>query len=300
MEKTELVIIGQGPAGLSAAIYASRGGVKTLVMGLKPKIDGDYDIENYFGFPEGVTGSELMDLGRKQARRFGAEIRDGRVLGIHFSDDGNYVVKTEKDEINTVSIILATGVSRVKPDVKGIDVYDGKGVSYCVSCDGFFFKDKPVAVLGEGVYAANQALELLTYTKDVKILTNGKEPTISDEFLARLKEANIEILTKKIDDLAGEGGLERVIFEDGSDLGVYGVFVALGEASSTDFARSMGVELNKSKVVVDEAQATNLPGIYAAGDCVGRFLQIAVAVGDGAIAAKNAMAYVKKKRRENQ
>lgn len=299
MEKTELLIIGQGPAGLSAAIYAARGGVKTIVAGLKPKIDDDYDIDNYFGFPEGVKGHELMALGRKQAERFGAEIRHTRVLGIHFGDDGGYVVKTEEGEIGATAIILATGVSRVKPGVKNIDTYDGKGVSYCVSCDGFFYKDKPVAVLGEAVYAANQALELLTYTKDVKILTNGKEPQISDEYLARLQEAGIEIVTKKIEDLAGEGGLERVLFDDGSELDRYGVFVALGEASSTDFARSMGVELDGSKVVVDADHATNLPGIYAAGDCVGRFLQIAVAVGEGALAAKNAMTYVKKKRRED-
>lgn len=298
MKKTELLIIGQGPAGLSAAIYSSRGGVKTTVVGLKPKIDGDYDIDNYFGFPDGITGTELMERGRTQALRFGTEIREDRVLGIHFADDGSYVVKTEKGDIGAMAVLLATGVSRVKPNVKSIDDYDGKGVSYCVSCDGFFYKDKPVAVLGEAIYAANQALELLTYTKDVKILTNGKEPKISDEFMAKLKEADIEIITQKIDDLAGEGGLERVIFEDESTLDLYGIFVALGEASSSDFARSMGVELDKSKVVVDETHATNLPGIYAAGDCVGRFLQISVAVGEGALAAKSAMTYVKKKRRE--
>jgi thioredoxin reductase (NADPH) len=299
MDKTEMLIIGQGPAGLSGAIYAARGGVKTLVLGLKPKIDGEYDIDNYFGFPDGITGAELMERGRDQAERFGAEIREQRVLGIHFAEDGSYTVKTEDGEIGAVAILLATGVSRVKPNVKSIDDYDGKGVSYCVSCDGFFYKDKPVAVLGEAVYAASQALELLTYTKDVKILTNGKEPKISDDYMKRLEEENIEIITKKIDDLAGEGGLERVLFEDESEIDVYGVFVALGEASSTDFARSMGVELDKSKVVVDAAtHATNLPGIYAAGDCVGRFLQIAVAVGEGALAAKNAMAYIKKKRRE--
>jgi thioredoxin reductase (NADPH) len=299
MEKVELLVIGQGPAGLSAAIYSARGGVETAVVGMKPKIDGeDYDIENYFGFPEGISGADLMERGRKQAQRFGAAIREDRVLGIHFAEDGSYTVKTENAEFNARAVILATGVSRVKPGIKNISDFEGKGVSYCVSCDGFFFRDKPVAVLGEGVYAANQALELLSYTKDVKILTNGKAPEITGEFTKRLEEENIEIIDKNIDDLSGEGGLERVLFDDGSELDVFGIFVAMGEASSTDFARTMGVELTGSKVVVDEKHATNIPGIFAAGDCVGKFLQIAVAVGEGALAARSAMSYVKAKRRE--
>jgi len=297
MEKVDILIIGQGPAGLCASIYTARAGLETLVVGLRPKIDGDYDIENYFGFPDGVTGAELMAKGRAQAERFGAKIRTERALNIHMLEDGSFSVKTESDEVGALGVILATGVSRVKPGIGNLDAYDGKGVSYCVSCDGFFYRGQKVLVLGEGVYAASQALELLTHTQDVAICTQGKDSAITPEFVQRLSEAGIEVIENKITELEGENGLERVVFEDGQKREAYGLFIAMGEASSTDFARSMGIELKGVYVVADDEQKTNLEGVFAAGDCVGRFLQISVAVGEGARAARSANLFVKKKKR---
>ncbi len=170
MDRVDILIIGQGPAGLSAAIYAGRAGIRTLVLGCDPKVAGDYIIDNYFGFPEPITGKELIARGVSQAERFGADMRCERVLGVHAEEEG-YVVRTEAGEIATAALILATGVSRVRPGIANIADYEGKGVSYCVSCDGFFYRDKTVAVLGEGIFAANQALELLQYTPHVTIYT---------------------------------------------------------------------------------------------------------------------------------
>ncbi len=293
MKEVETLIIGQGPAGLSAAIYTSRGGIKTALLGCDPKIAGDYEIDNYFGFHETVSGKELIERGVLQAKRFGAELVCDRVLSIHFDDTGKYTVKTENDEYRTCSVILATGVSRKKPDIPGFEKFDGRGISWCVSCDGFFFKGKKVLVAGEGIYAANQAIELMDYTRDVSICTLGKENTITPEFMKRLRELNIPVIEKRIKELKGGDTLGGVMFSDGSELDAAGVFVALGDASSTDFARTLGIITEGNFIQVDREMKTNAPGIFAAGDCTGGFLQIAVAVGEGAVAARSAISYVK-------
>lgn len=294
MQGYEVVIIGAGPAGLSAAIYTARAGMTTLVLGCSPKVAGDYDIDNYFGFPQTITGRELHERGQEQARRFGAEIQCERVLGIHPDDDEKFTVKTEDREIRACSVILATGVTRIRPGISNLSDYEGKGVSYCVSCDGFFYRGKTVLVLGEGNYAANQALELQEYTPHVRICTQGKPLAMTDDYLARIAKAEIPLLEKKIQTLGGENGLESVHFEDGESLGIDGLFIAMGEASSMDFSYSLGVTRKGVFIEADHEQKTNVPGVFAAGDCVGRFLQIGVAVGEGAIAGKSAIGHVKK------
>jgi thioredoxin reductase (NADPH) len=296
MRTVQLVIVGQGPAGLSAALYTCRAGIETVIAGLKPKIDGEYEIDNYFGFAETVTGAQLMDQGRRGVARFGAEFVNERVLGIHYGDDGtSFEVKTENAHFKACAVLVATGVSRSKPGIPGLDEMDGKGVSYCVSCDGFFYRGKQVVVLGEGVHAANSALELTSYTPSVAILTNGKAPTITSEYMEKLKEANIPILEQKIARLEGTNGLERVVFADGGSFDTFGLFVAVGEASSTDFAKTLGLEQEGNSIKADLEQKTNIPGIFAAGDCVGRFKQISVAVGEGALAGRAIISYVKEK-----
>ena len=299
METTDILIIGQGPAGLSAAIYTARAGMGTMILGCPPKVAGDYDIDNYFGFTETISGKDLIERGRLQAAKFGAQMRCDRVLGIHQTDADTFVAKTEEAEIETSALILATGVSRVRPGISNINDYEGKGVSYCVSCDGFFMRGKPVMVVGEGNFAANQALELLSYTSNVQICSHGKEIDMSDEFRSRLHENNIPVLNSKIASLAGNGGLERVIMDSGAEYEAQGLFVAMGQASSSDFAFSLGLLRNGQFIDTDREQRTNVPGVFAAGDCVGRFLQISVAVGEGALAGRAAISHVKEKRRAN-
>ena len=297
MENVDILIIGQGPAGLSSAIYTARAGMRTLILGCAPKVAGDYEIDNYFGFTETITGKELIERGKAQAAKFGADIRCDRVLAIHQSETGGFVAKTEDREIEAASIILATGVSRIRPGISNLGDYEGKGVSYCVSCDGFFMRGKPVVVVGEGNFAANQALELLQYTPSVTICSQGKELSISEEFLYRLKESSIPVLNDKIAALAGGNGLEQVTFESGETRDAQGLFVAMGQASSSDFAYSLGLLRNGQFIETDREQRTNVPGVFAAGDCVGRFLQISVAVGEGALAGRAAISHVKERRR---
>lgn len=297
MDSSDIAVVGQGPAGMSAAIYSARAGLKTVVVGCDPKVAGNYDIDNYFGFPEGITGKELIERGKEQARKFGAELRCASVLSIEHGENRSFVVKTEEGELSTRAIILATGVSRVRPGVKNLGEYEGRGVSYCVSCDGFFYREKKVKVLGEGLYAANQALELTQYTPHVSICTQGKKPDIPSSFLDKLLDKKISVEQKKIVSLEGEGVLEKVVYEDGSREGADGLFLALGEATSLNFAYSLGVAMRGIFVETDEEQKTNVPGIFAAGDCVGRFLQISVAVGEGAVAGRAAVDYVRNEKK---
>jgi len=295
MDNTQCIVIGSGPAGLSAAIYTARAGMNTLVLGCEPKIAGDYDIDNYFGFEETITGRDLIERGRKQAMRFGATLSCEKVLSVHQGDEGGFEVKTDKDHYRACAVILATGVSRTKPRIPGYADYEGKGVSYCVSCDGYFIRKKPVVVAGEGLFAANQALELLNYTPDVTICTLGKEPAIPPQFIERLKDASIEVVVDTVASLSGSPGLTSVTLGSGRVLPAEGLFIALGEASSTDFAYTLGVTRNGNFIEVDREMKTNIDGVYAAGDCTGGFLQIAVAVGEGALAGKSAISWLKEK-----
>ncbi len=295
MNNFDVIIIGQGPAGISSAIYAGRGGMSTFVAGCDPKVAGDYQIDNYFGFPDDITGKELVDRGVRQAKKFGCHISCEKALKIEMLDDGFFSVKTEKESYRACVVILATGVSRKKPKIENMDTFEGRGVSYCVSCDGFFFRDKDVIVAGEGTYAANQAMELLTYTPKVSISTLGKPLDMDSTFTDKLAKSGIKIIEKNIVKLNGSKVLESVQYDDGSEAGTDGLFIALGDASSSDFAASLGVITSGIFIRVDDSQRTNVPGIFAAGDCTGGFMQISVAVGEGAKAAKSAIEYVKKK-----
>ncbi len=298
MQSIELCIVGAGPAGISAAIYAARANVGCLLLGGTPKFAADYEIDNYFGFPETISGRELRERGLAQALRFGAQRLDELAVGLHAGENGGFTIITPSRRIGSCTLILATGVARSRPNVPGLAAFEGKGVSWCVTCDGFFMRGKPVAVLGEGNYAANQALELLTYTPAVTLLLNGKTPSMDEAYRARLGEAGIAIRPEPVAGLEGEAGLSRAVLQGGTPLDIHGLFVAVGEASSGDFAQALGLERSGSFIAVDKEQATNVPGAFAAGDCTGGFLQISKAVGEGAVAARSAIAYVKKRCRE--
>jgi thioredoxin reductase (NADPH) len=296
MERTQCLIIGAGPAGLSAAIYTARAGMTTVVAGCEPKIAGDYDIDNYFGFPETISGRELIERGVRQAERFGAKLACQRVLSVHMAEDGSFAVKTDREDYEAEAVIIAAGVTRVRPGIANIEEYEGKGVSYCVSCDGFFFRGRKVIVVGEGNYAANQALELTNFTADITVHTQGKASEIDPGFAEKLSAAGIPVSTAKIVSLAGQPALAEVVLADGTPVPADGLFVAMGQASALDFAKTLGVTSRGAFLEADHEQKTNVPGVFAAGDCVGHFLQISVAVGEGAKAGRAAIAHVKERR----
>lgn len=288
MNEYDIIIVGSGPAGISAALYAARARMKTLVIGSGDGALAKADwIENYYGFAEPVAGDKLLADGRQQAQRVGAELVTAQVVGVGY--DGAFVVKTNEAEYHGKAVILATGSNRTAPKIKDFSGYEGRGVSYCAVCDAFFYRGKDVAVLGCCEYALHEISELLPVVKSVTLLTNGAVP-ISDF------PSEVRVITDEIAALEGEERLEHVQFKNGESLDIAGLFVAIGVAGSSDLARKLGAQTEGLRIVVDENMATTIPGLYAAGDCTGGMMQIAKAVYEGAKAGTEAVRFVRKSR----
>ena len=280
-----VIIIGNGPAGISTALYTTSAGINTMIIGKDHGALGKAsEIENYYGFSQPISGKDLISEGMEGARRLGAEIVSDEVLGISYSD--KLTVITEGGEYEADSVVLATGTSRMAPKIKGLKEYEGHGISYCAVCDAFFYRGKDVAVLGNGNYALHEALELLPTSSSVTILTNGKEPDFQ-------VPENIKVNTNSIDLIGGNDVVEEVHFQNGEMIQVSGLFVAIGVAGSTDLAKKIGAETQNNKIIVDENMSTNIPGLYAAGDCTGGLLQISKAVYEGAKAGTEIIKYLR-------
>lgn len=280
-----VVIIGNGPAGVSAALYTKRAGFDTTIIGKDSGALAKSDkVENYYGFELPISGEALIGSGIAQAKRLGVDVIQDEVIGIGYED--KLVVKTSNKTYYADGVILATGAGRTTPKIKGLEQYEGKGVSYCAVCDAFFYKGKDVAVLGCCEYALAEALELLPVAGSVTIVTNEVEP------ISKIPP-DIKVITTKISEIKGKDTLENLLFEDGSTLSVSGLFVAVGVAQSSDLAKKLGAQTEGRKIVVDEMMATNIPGLYAAGDCTGGMLQIAKAVYEGAKAGTELIKYLR-------
>ena len=288
----DVIIVGKGPAGISAALYTARANLKTLIIGRnESSILKAEKIENYYGFAEPISGRYLLEEGEKQVRRLGVEIIDDDVISMDNLE--HFKVSTSNAAYESKAVLLATGVKQVKINVKGLESFEGKGVSYCSTCDGFFYRNMKVGILGYKDYAIHEAIELQAFTKNITIFTNGMELVVSDVFKEQAK--NFGVNNKRLVALEGDEFLTDIKLEDGSSESIDGLFVAFGSASSTDFARKLGVMLEGNAITVDKNQQTNLDGLFAAGDCTGGFKQISVAVGQGANAGRHIIEYVRKK-----
>lgn len=291
----DVLVVGKGPAGISAALYALRANLSVLLVAKDAgALSRAHMIANYYGFPEPVSGPELARRGEEQSKNLGAEFLTGEVLDILFAEKFQVRVRTEDSEqtLFARSVIVSTGAVRTKARVEGIEDFEGKGVSYCAVCDGFFYRKKNVAVLGSGAYALSEARELLPLAGKVSICTLGEEPSV--EFP---KEFSVE--KEKVSRVFGRDHVEGVRFESGKEIPVDGIFVALGTASAADLARKTGAALDKNRLVVDERRMTTVPGLFAAGDCLGGVLQVAVAVAEGAKAGLGAVDYIRNLRHKD-
>lgn len=282
----DVVVIGAGPAGLSAAVYLARSRLQTLVLGSQEstRLWRAKEIDNYLGFPNGIAGRELLDLGTQQAKRFGAEFCQEEVVAIRYEEPFS-IQAASGEKWQTRAVILTTGIANKPSGIAGEESLVGQGISYCVVCDGFFFRNQPVAVVGPGNFAASEALELLPFTRQVTLFSNGRPFALSQEMEDRLAAEGIGKRTEKVLEFVGDGRLEGLRLETGEVAPVKGAFMALGTASSLDFARSLGVLIESNSVVIDRDGRTNVPGVFAAGDCTGGPLQVAKAVGEGCSAA---------------
>ncbi|MGA2573125.1 MAG: FAD-dependent oxidoreductase [Candidatus Methanomethylicaceae archaeon] len=301
-ESYDVAVLGAGPAGLAAAIYASRAGVRTAVF--EEAVVGGratyaHTIDNYPGFPEGISGNELTSRLVKQAEKFGTIMRSGEmVIGLDLSGELKKIT-THSGECLARSIVIATGLKQKRLNLPGEERLVGRGVSYCATCDGFFFRSKKVVVVGAGDDAASDLIYLASLAAKLIWLPNAAEITAEEGYLRALKEKGIvPILGRRASEVVGGERVRglKVIDETGAEDIVEsdGIFIAVGTVPTAEILKSAGIKTDeRDYVVVNDEMKTNVAGVYAAGDCTGKSHQIIVAVGQGSTAGINASAFVK-------
>ncbi|NYE56810.1 thioredoxin-disulfide reductase [Carboxydothermus ferrireducens] len=301
METRELVIIGGGPAGLAAAIYGARAALNPLV--LERGVPGGQAattewIENYPGFEDGIGGFELMVHMQRQAEKFGAEFKNADVTGIK-KENGVFILNTSTGEIAAKTVIIATGAEPKELGVPGEREFRGRGVSYCATCDGNFFRGKTVAVVGGGDSALEEAIYLTKLVEKVYLI-HRRDGFRAAKVIQERAKANPKIefvLNTVVEEIAGERKVEKVIVKnvqtgEKSEIPVDGVFIYVGLKPNTAFLEGF-LELENGYIKTDENMATAIPGLFAAGDVRLKDLrQVVTAVADGAQAAVSAEKYL--------
>lgn len=302
MAKYEVVIIGGGPAGLSAGLYTSRAGLKSLLVErgmFGGQIVNAPLVENYPGFPEGISGPDLGSLMHQQATKYGLETVTAEVAGLAVGKP--YKIVTTERSLEADAIIIAAGSEYRKLDIPGEETLLGHGVSYCATCDGFFFRQKEVAVVGGGDAAITDALELAQHASKVYVIHRRDQLRAGQVLQQRaFAEPKIEFIWDTVvEEIVGEQlvkalKLRNVKTKRLSTLEVAGVFVAVGlKPNSQPFAEVIKLS-ETGHIATDELMATSAPGIFAAGDIRRRSArQIASAVGDGATAALSVFSYLR-------
>ena len=279
----DVVIVGAGPAGITAALYAKRANKNVLVLYYgESNLEKAHKIDNYYGFENGINGIELYNKGIKQAQNLGIDVKKEEVLHIE-KNENVFLVKTSENEFCSKALILATGNKKLRPDIKGVIEFEGKGISYCAICDGFFYRSKNVVVIGNGKFAIHEANDLKNIVNNVKILTNGLELETATEF---------EVISTKISEIRGDTKVRQIVFENNQVLDIDGVFIALGEAGGVDFARKIGVLTNNDAIAVKKDMSTNVEGLFSCGNSTGGLLQVSKAVYEGAQAGLSAINFI--------
>ncbi len=280
----QVVIVGGGPAGLSASLYTARAGLPTLLVARDGgALERAEQIENYFGFPEPITGEALLARGRAGASRLGVRLLDAEVTGLRY--DGRFHIESTAGALDADGVILATGAERALPPLPGASEFLGRGISFCAVCDAFACRGRAVAVLGSGAYALAEAEALAPLAASVTLFTDGAPPP---------PDCRYPTVTERLAAIEGDTRVRGLRTASGALFDVDMVFFALGVAGSTALAATLGVEVEGGRVKVDGTGATDLPGLYAAGDCIGGLLQVSTAVAEGARAALALIAYLKK------
>lgn len=282
----DCVIIGLGPAGLTAALFTGRANLKTLVIGQREKSQLWLAeiVQNAFGVPD-MSGPELLAFGISRAVQFGCEVFEDEVVSV-VQKEALFVVKTAKaKEFEAKTVIICSGTSFKTGGVRREKELTGKGVHYCVYCDGYFYRDKTVAVVGNANYAAEEALQLSQFTKKITMYSQGKDFTISPEFAAALKQKGVVLSKEKIVEFQGDKRLSGLLMADNAARKADGAFVAIGTATALSFAISLGLEVEGNTLKVNQDMMTNVKGVFAAGSCIGGNVQIAKGSGDGCNAA---------------
>jgi thioredoxin reductase (NADPH) len=302
----DVIIIGGGPAGLTAALYASRARLKTLVLE-SFSVPGQAIItdciENYPGFPEGISGFELVDRFKKQAEKFGTEFKASHVKDIKECKEGKYAaweVTTEKESYHSLALIIASGARPKKLGLAGEERLQGRGVSYCATCDGALYKDKDIIVVGGGDTAIEEALFLTRFAKKVSLVHRRNRLRATKILQERaLSNEKIDFIWEsEVIDVLGEQKVKGVRVKnvktaEESEVACNGVFVFVGYLPNTDFVKGVVKPDKNGYIITDDDMNTSKKGIFACGDARKKLLrQVVTACGDGATAAFSAQQYV--------
>lgn len=284
---SDVTIVGSGPAGLQAAIHASRRKANVILIGkLTESALWKADIENYFGI-QSATGEDLLNISLEQAKSFGTVFLEEEVTSLEKKDTG-FVVNTDNGKsILSKSVVLAVGVSRKKLGVPGEKEFFGKGVSYCASCDAGFYKNKIVGVVGDRSEAGESAVLLSKYASNVYWISSGR--SVSQYMLDKVNQASINLIDADVIEIIGENRVAGVKLDNGASINMDGVFIALGAKGSMELALDLDIMPDiDGRIPVDADCKTSLDGVYACGDVTGKPYQVARAVGQGCIAGDNA------------
>ena len=282
MKTYDIIIVGAGPGGLTAGIYAGRQGTKTLILdkGLAGGIGREVPLmENYPGF-DTISGFELVEKMKLQCMKY-VELHENEIVKNIEKNENKFLVTTHKDEYCGKTIILATGSSHKHLEIPGEEEYLGKGVSYCATCDGLFFKDKDAIMIGGGNSALQEAIFLDNVGCNVTIIHRRDELRAQQYLQKEIKERNIDVIY--------DTTVEEIKGNEYSEFKTQGVFVGIGYKPHNELAKKLNVELSESgEIITDKHQRTNIENVYSAGDICGGLRQWIVACGEGAIAATSA------------
>ena len=302
MKQEKVVIIGSGPAGLTAALYTARANLEPIVIA-GPQLGGQialtHEVENYPGFwsdENTPTGPELVEVMQKQAESFGARIEFDEVTAVDFSQGSPFTVTTQSETYSAEAVIVTAGASPRKLHIPGEDEFVGRGVSYCATCDGFFFRGKDVIVVGGGDSAMEEALFLTKFANQVKIIHRRDELRAGPALAARAqKNEKISFVWDTVvKEVIGNGVVQHVTLEnvktgEQSDLKTDGVFIFIGHYPNSKFLETNLAMDEENYVITDEKMRTNVPGVFAAGEIQDpHWRQIATSVGQGCAAAMSA------------
>jgi thioredoxin reductase (NADPH) len=302
----EVIIIGGGPAGLTAGLYTSRSRLRTLLI--ESQLSGGQMvttelIENYPGFPQGITGSDLGQLMEEQAKRFGLEMVNQEVLEIRLENDRK-VIRTYEFEYASEALIVASGTEYRKLGIPGEENFIGKGVSFCATCDGAFFKDSMIVVVGGGDSALTEALFLTKFAKEVTIIHRRDSLRATKIYQERaLNDPKIKFLWNSVvQEIKGDKVVQSILVKnvktnEVKDFKAEGVFLFVGISPKTQFIKGLIGMDEGGYILTNDDCETSVKGIYAAGDCRKKLLrQVTTAVGDGATAAFAMEKYLESKK----
>ena len=304
MQKEKLLIIGSGPAGYAAALYTARAALEPMVLtGIEMggQISLTYEVDNYLGFPEGTTGPELIEQMKQHVEKFGARQAMEEATEVHFPKGGPFRVKTYNEEYEAESVILATGAAPRRLEIPGEEEFIGRGVSFCATCDGFFFRDKDVLVVGGGDSAMEEAIFLTRFAKRVRVV-HRRDELRAGEALKReaFENDKIEFIWNTvIEEIKGDQKVESVLAKnvqtgEQTTMETDGVFIFIGHYPNTGlFSGQLDMD-EKGYLKTDKNMMTSVPGVFAGGEVQDSiYRQIATSVGQGSAAGMMAIKWLR-------